>query len=155
MRMCKGRPVACCGHDSGRTHPGPRGVTEAQAMRTPCTFTILDRQLLITDPATGHTRWHGLPLGLPVEEVQPMQAPDRAIVLLDYLARPTGPNQNLICVDCDGRVVWQAALPTSSSPESFVSFELLGDQLFANCWSGWRVAIDPTTGDILRAAFTK
>jgi hypothetical protein len=57
-----------------------------------------------------------------------MRVADRAIVLLDYMAGPIGPRQNLICVDCDGQVVWQAALPTSSSPESFVSFELVGDQ---------------------------
>jgi outer membrane protein assembly factor BamB len=124
-------------------------------MSTPCAFTVIDRQLLITDPATGQVRWHGSPLGLPVEEVRPLLTADRAIVLLDYMAGPTGPRQNLICVDCDGQVVWQAALPSSSSPEAFVSFELVGDQLFANSWSGWGVAIDPLTGDIRGAEFTK
>jgi hypothetical protein len=124
-------------------------------MNTPCAFTVIDRQLLVTDLSTGQTRWHGSPLGLPVEEVHPLQGAARAVVLLDYIAGPTGPKRNLICVDRDGQVVWQAALPTSSSPESFVSFELLGNELFANSWSGWRVAIDPGTGDIRGAEFTK
>jgi outer membrane protein assembly factor BamB len=112
-------------------------------------------RLLVTDASTGQTRWHGSPLGLPVEEVQPLPEGGGAVVLLDYMARTNRTDSNLVCVDCDGQVVWQASLGSLSSPDAFVSLELVGDELLANSWAGWCVAIDPTTGDIRGVKFTK
>jgi outer membrane protein assembly factor BamB len=124
-------------------------------MSTPCAFTVIDRQLLITDPVTGQARWHGSPLGLPVEEVQPLTEGGGAVVLLDHLARTKRTDSNLVCVDCDGQLVWKLSVGSLSSPDAFVSLELVGDELVANSWAGRRVGIDPLTGDIRGAEFTK
>jgi hypothetical protein len=123
-------------------------------MTNACTFSVIDRQLLIVDP-TGRVRWHGMPLGWPVEEVAPLPGTARAVVLLDYMATPTVPLENLLCVDCDGQMIWRARLPTTSSAEAYISFELIGDRLFANTWSGQRVTLDPVTGEVLDSRFAK
>jgi hypothetical protein len=114
----------------------------------PCAFTVIDRKLLITDLSTGQTRWHGSPLGLPVEEVQPLTEGGGAVVLLDHRARTNPTDSNLVCVDCDGQLVWKLSLGSLSSPDAFVSLELVGDELVANSWAGRRTGIDPLTGDI-------
>jgi hypothetical protein len=123
-------------------------------MTKECTFSVIDRQLLIVDP-TGRVHWHGMPLGWPVEEVAPLLDGARAVVLLDYMAAPTMPFENLVCVDCDGQVVWRARLPTTSGADAYVSFELIGDRLVANTWSGHQVILDPVTGEVQDARFTK
>jgi hypothetical protein len=123
-------------------------------MTNACIFSAIGRQLLIVDP-TGRVRWHGMPLGWPVEEVVPLPGTARAVVLLDYMAAPTVQLENLVCVDCDGQVIWRARLPTTSSAEAYVSLELIGDRLVANTWSGQRVTLDPTTGQVQDSRFTK
>jgi outer membrane protein assembly factor BamB len=124
-------------------------------MTDQCAFSVIDHQLLIVETRTGRVRWHGKPLGRPVEEVEGIPGAPRAVVLLDYMAGPPGPAENLVCVDCDGQVAWRARLPTDSSTDAYVSFELVGGQLVAHSWSGHRVVIDPATGDVRDSKFTK
>jgi outer membrane protein assembly factor BamB len=120
-----------------------------------CAFSVIDRQLLIADASTGQVIWHGEPLGFPVEEVVPVPGADRAVVLLDYMGGKTGPFENLICVDCEGHVVWRAQLPSASSTEAYVSFEVRDDKLLAHTWSGHRVTLDLANGAVRDAKFTK
>lgn len=125
-------------------------------MTRECAFHSSNRQLLVTDTRTGRTRWYGAPLGAPVEAVEAISDVDRAVVLLDYMARATpGAFQNLLCVDCDGSIVWRARLPTSLGDDAYVSFELVGDRLTANTWSCHRVSLDVQTGEIRDSTFTK
>ena len=124
-------------------------------MTNHCVFSIVDRNLLIVDASSGHQRWRGMPFGVPVSDARTLPGRTRAVVLLDYMARPTGRFENLVCVDCDGQVMWRALLPTDDSNEAYVSFDLDDDQLRANAWSGNRVEIDALTGDLLRSWFTK
>lgn len=118
-------------------------------------FSVIDRQLLIVDGPSGDVVWHGHPLGLPVEEVQTIPGTGTAVVLLDYMAQPSGPFENLISVDSDGAVVWRARLPSDSGTDAYVSFSLEGDQLVAHAWSGHRVTIEAATGKIRDSKFTK
>jgi len=120
-----------------------------------CSFSVLDRQLLIVDTSTGRVMWHGAPLGFPVEEVEPLPVGDRALVLLDYMSGPSGPFENLICVTCGGDVSWRAQLPSTSGTEAYVSFEIQGDELIAHAWTGHRVVLDPATGFLRESKFTK
>ncbi len=118
-------------------------------------YSIKDHQLVITDSETGETCWSGLPLGAPVSDAKAVPGTDRAVVLLDYLAQPNGPFRNLICVAADGTVIWTAELPTSSSTEAYVSFDLDVDGLHANSWECYwaRIALD--SGEILDQVFIK
>lgn len=123
-------------------------------MSRSCDFSTVERPLVIVDSRSGQVLWHGAPLGCPVETVEYIPDSDRAVVLLDYMCgRPTGPYQNLICVDCKGEVVWCAQLPTNT--DAYVSFDLRGDELLANSWSGYRVHVDIATGQLLESKFTK
>lgn len=122
---------------------------------TTVTFSVLNRELVVTDAATGRPRWSGRPLGLPVEDVQPISDSADAIVLLDYAGAPQGPCRNLVRIDPDGRVVWEGELPTSSSTEAYVSFQLDGKALTANSWSSNHVQLDLGTGRIDARKFTK
>jgi len=124
-------------------------------MSSRCAFSVIDRQLLIVDSPSGDVIWHGPPLGLPVEEVQAIPGTDTAVVLLDYMAQPSGSFENLISVDYQGAVVWRAQLPSGSSTDAYVSFDLEGDQLIAHAWSGHRVILDAATGQIRDSKFTK
>ena len=117
-------------------------------------FSVVDRELVIVDGRAGVT-WHGRPLGLPVEEVQTIPGTDTAVVLLDYMAGPPGPLENLVCVDGHGAVVWHARLPSAESTDAYVSFAFDRERLVAHTWSCHRVVIDPTTGTISGAEFTK
>lgn len=124
-------------------------------MSSRCAFSVINRQLLIVDSPTGQVIWHGEPLGFPVEEAVAIPGSSRAAVLLDYMSGPAGPFENLICVDCDGQLVWRAQLPSASSAEAYVSFEMEGTELFASTWSSHRVTLDPMTGRIRDSKFTK
>ncbi len=71
------------------------------------------------------------------------------------MVRPRQPFQNLLCVGGDGRVAWTAPLPTASNTDAYVSFHLDKDVVDANSWSGYRVWIDSSSGEIRNKAFAK
>lgn len=76
------------------------------------------------------------------------------MVLLDYMAQPSGPFENLVRVDGQGRVVWRAPPPPGSVGDAYVSFSVEGDNV-ANSWSGYRVILDAATGKICESRFVK
>jgi hypothetical protein len=119
------------------------------------TFSVLNRELVITDTETGEAVWSGRPCELPVEQVQPIDDSADAIVLLDYAAAPSGPSHNLVRVQPDGEIAWAAELPTTSSTDAYVAFDLDGEALAGNSWSGHRVVLDRDTGRIVEQSFTK
>jgi hypothetical protein len=64
-------------------------------------------------------------------------------------------DENLVCLDTDGRVRWRAKLPTSEPGDCFVTVTLDGDLVRASSMSYYAVWIDPVTGEMLRSNFTK
>jgi outer membrane protein assembly factor BamB len=81
--------------------------------------------------------------------------PDGAgrVVVFDWETGP-GSDENLVCVESNGRVRWRAKLPTSDS-DCFVAVRMDGDLVRANSMSCYAVWLDPATGKILRTQFTK
>jgi len=64
--------------------------------------------------------------------------------------------QNLVRVDRRGSVVWRADTPDASAGDSWVSVEDAGEgRLMATSWSGWRVRLNPETGEIAARQFVK
>lgn len=103
----------------------------------------------------GRPIWEGLPLGIHALSVRPQIAGDGALVLLDYMEMGPGPIRNLIRLQSDGQVAWQAELP-DRSPDCYVSVDQDSrGSIYANTWEGWRVNIDIESGKIRRADFVK
>jgi outer membrane protein assembly factor BamB len=118
-------------------------------------FSLWEGDVVVTDMVSGDVLWTGRPLGHPATDVLPLSGGDRAAVLLDFGSMPSGPARNLICLAEDGEIVWQAALPTDSRTDAFVSVDLVRNQIIAHSWTGFRTAIDPKTGKIIDRTFEK
>jgi hypothetical protein len=115
-------------------------------------FTMHRGRLISWDLISGDLRWDGRPLGVAVRIVRSVPGEARAIVMLDRAtARSPGPcgRGNLASVDGDGRVRWVADLPTDGVPDRYLSFDLDGDEIAAQSWSGYRVRLDLATGEIV------
>ena len=67
----------------------------------------------------------------------------------------SGPEDNLVCFEPDGRVRWKAKLSTSDPSDCFVSVTLEGDLIRANSMSCHAVWLDPPTGEAVRTQFTR
>ena len=63
--------------------------------------------------------------------------------------------ENLVCIDLDGNVKWQAQLPTNDPLDCFVAVRMDGDLMRANSWSCYVVWLDAATGRTIRTQFTK
>src|SRR5215510_6846374 len=64
--------------------------------------------------------------------------------------------RNLVRVDRRGSVVWRADTPDASAGDSWVSVDDAGEgRLMATSWSGWRVRLNPETGEIAARQFVK
>lgn len=78
------------------------------------------------------------------------------LVVFEWGPAPgSGPEENLVCFEPDGRVRWKAKLPTSDPGDCFVGVTLEGDLIRANSWSGYAVWLNPRTGEAVRTQFTK
>ncbi len=98
--------------------------------------------------------WKGKPDGFPATAIVPLPNSDDAIVLLDYMAGPKN-FANLFRITPDGRVVWRAAPPESSTSDAYVEVRWRGDTFLANSWSGYLVQIDLETGKPSSSEFVK
>lgn len=103
--------------------------------------------------ANGDILYRGKPEGYSVEKANITET--GTVVLLKYSEKKYGSFENLLLLTQDGTVLWRAELPTSSSTDAYVDFELRNSRLFANSWSCYRVEIDMRTGRILNREFTK
>lgn len=102
----------------------------------------------------GDILYRGKPEGYPVEKATIFDGV-HVIVLLKYREKKYGSFENLLLLKSDGRVAWRAQLPSPSSTDSYLDFEVKENRLFANSWSCYRVEIDLKTGRILQSEFTK
>lgn len=81
---------------------------------------------------------------------------DRVVLLLTK-SKPWGTSKNLVCLDRQANVLWEAPImETSPYPKEYASVVVEdGGMLSAHTWGGVRVTIDPLSGEVLRAEFVK
>lgn len=118
-------------------------------------YTLDDGTITATD-VSGAVVWVGRPLGARVVDVAVLSTVGAVIVLLDYMEMGSGPVNNLIRMNRDGTVAWQALLPTTEPSDAYVDFSLASEGLIlASSWSGWRVRLDAESGEIIEKLFAK
>jgi hypothetical protein len=118
-------------------------------------FSLLEKEIIVTDLDSGEVLWSGRPLGRPVLELLQLPTASRAIALLDYLNAAPEERANLVAIDDRGTVLWRAKLPTTSNTDAFTDIDLVEGGVSAFTWSSHRVLIDIETGETLDDAFTK
>jgi hypothetical protein len=102
--------------------------------------------------ATGVEIWRGRPAGRKARAIE--TSGSRCVVLLE--PDPSRKNdENLLCFEGPGRVIWRAPLPDRSGPDCWVSARLDGDRVTASSWSGWRVVLDVASGATRESTFSK
>lgn len=119
------------------------------------TYSIKNNDLVVRDRISGIIVWQGKPEGYPVKEAVALVGTDDCIVLYPYMSGQQRNFENLVRCRGDGSVVWRAELPETSMLDAYVSVQLGNDGLIANSWSCYFVVLDPDTGRILSARFTK
>lgn len=117
------------------------------------TFELHAGQIVIRDSG-GAIRWRGKPDGFPAKAILPLTNSEDAVVLLDRMAGPKN-FANVIRLAPDGRTLWRLSPPEPSMPDAWVQCEWVGDDMYANSWSGYRVQIDLATGRPSRSEFVK
>lgn len=81
---------------------------------------------------------------------------DHRAILTLYGRNGFGPSEgrsNLMCVSESGMLLWCAEL--KDHQDKFVGFSFDGETLFANTWEGWCEIIDPSSGLMIDATWTK
>ena len=114
---------------------------------------LADADLIIRDEQ-GRVRWRGKPAGYRVQALSPLEKDGGVIVLLDRMAGPKS-FANLLRVQTDRAIAWQANPPDHSGSDAFVEFRWDGDELIANSWSGYLLRLDPITGAVRSQVFVK
>lgn len=118
-------------------------------------FSMLGKEVVVTDLNSGDVVWSGQPLGRGVLDVVQVSDGSRALVLLDYYKTPPNDRGNLVAIDDHGGILWRATLPTSSATDAFTEVELTAEGVSAFTWSGHRVLIDLATGKTVKDSFVK
>lgn len=124
-------------------------------MSTAPLFSIVDKEVVITNLTDGRVMWSGRPLGRDAVELLQLDDTEFAVVLLEAFGSPPDDRSNLVAIDSKGEVRWRAALPTSSPTDCFTSVEVVDGAVSAFSWSSHRVLIDADCGCTLRDKFTK
>lgn len=118
-------------------------------------FSIIDKEIVVTDLKTGAVVWAGRPLNRQVIDMAQLSQTSQAIILLEYYGTPADERQNLVAIDKDGRILWRSTLPTNASTDAYTEMELLVSGVSAFSWSGHRVLIDLISGEIVDDQFAK
>jgi hypothetical protein len=74
------------------------------------------------------------------------------------MAEDVRDGRNLVAADRHGAEVWRAKPVIFGDPrqeDCFTSIQWDGASLTASTWSGYKVAVDPETGEVSILAFTK
>ena len=74
-------------------------------MSTPTLFSIVDKEVVVTDLATGRTTWSGRPLGREVVDLVQLDDSARAVVLLESFGTAPDDRSNLVTIDCRGEIL--------------------------------------------------
>src|SRR5919197_5329849 len=107
-------------------------------------YELQSGDIVIREPG-GRVRWQGMVDGFPAKAVIPLPNSDDAVVMLDRMAGPKN-FANVLRLTPGGQVVWRLNPPEPSMPDAWVQCDWVGDDLYANSWSGYRVRIDLANG---------
>jgi hypothetical protein len=124
-------------------------------MTSSALFSIIGKEVVVTNLSTGEVAWAGRPLDRAVLDLAQLPGRSRAVALLDYYRSAPGDRPNLVAIDEHGEVLWRAKLPTTAPTDAFTEMELVGEGVSAFSSSGHRVLIDPESGAILEDRFAK
>ncbi len=117
-------------------------------------FSIEDGALTISSGDTDGA-WTGFPDGMSVLELHLDSDGSSAFVLLDA---PIGGGRvsNLVRISSAAEIMWRGELPEAEPTDAFVSLQIDVDgAVLASTWSGYRVRLDPASGQLLSEVFTK
>lgn len=117
-------------------------------------YSVVDGEIVAIDARSGDVRWQGRPDDGLAISVLPVPSSTDAVVLLDYTSR-RGAFQNVVRIGPDGTVRWRAQLPTSGPTDAYVEMDFDDVSLSALSWTGYRVAVDLSTGQITGQRFVK
>ena len=76
---------------------------------------------------------------------------NKIIVLYNYMET----KHNLVCIDLNGKLRWEAELATNEEMEGYCYVLKYWPNIVANSWSNNECVIDSKTGKILSKKFTK
>lgn len=78
------------------------------------------------------------------------------IVLFDYMGFPIAEQaKNLKAFNLQGKEIWTASHPTSKPNDCYTQISVNGKKLIAYNFAGYKCDLDPNTGKINQAIFTK
>ncbi len=79
----------------------------------------------------------------------------RVVVIFDYMSYPkSGQAKNMVAFDMEQKELWTAEHPTTQTNDAYVKFTG-GDPLRAWNFACYHCTLDPATGKLLAAEFTK
>ena len=78
---------------------------------------------------------------------------DATVTLYDWMADDVRNGRNLVATDRNGAEIWRAK-PVISK-DCFTAIRWDGVSLTAYTWSGYKVCVDPDTGEVTVLEFTK
>ena len=105
----------------------------------------------VSQDSDGSIAWQGTYKGVPVKAVVPIG--DDCIIMLDPDASKERVFRNLLRVGQDGHTRWSAELP--ASPDVFLDVHSEAGCLAAHTWSGFKLRLDPASGQPLEKEFVK
>lgn len=105
----------------------------------------------VSQNADGTFAWQGTYKGIPVKTVVPIE--HDCIILLDPDASKERVFKNLLRVGSDGQTRWSAELP--ASPDVFLDVHSEDGRLAAHTWSGFKLRLDPASGQPVAREFAK
>lgn len=119
-------------------------------------YMLVDREVVVSESATGKVLWHGLPDGIPGVEVVAIPGTSDAVVRLDHMAKG-GAFRNLVRISSSGRVLWRAELPTLEPADAYVAVDYDSEysRLTAVSWTGYWVVVNVDSGGIVEQEFVK
>jgi outer membrane protein assembly factor BamB len=116
-------------------------------------FSSVKSNIIVSQDENGSYSWLGRYDGMPIKQAIPTDGGTHCVLLLDPDASDCQTFRNLLCIDVNGRLIWNAELPTS--PDVFLDVSLSPEGLIARTWSGMQVVIDGNSGGELNRQFNK
>ena len=125
-------------------------------------YSILEKELSVTENVSGNSIWHGKPKQLDGKIIVPIPDFDDCIVLLDFYQADASQTKNLLRIDPYGRIIWESGFPSKqlygikrTDHEAYVFMEYENQKLWGTSWSGFRDEINIDNGAIIDSIFVK
>ena len=122
--------------------------------RTSYEYQIGDGDIVVLNRDKGNVHWRGRPKGYPAESVVPVPGDLDAVILVPRGEKEQGSFRNLLRIDANGSIVWEAELPDLGA-DAYAKVAVRDRRLVGWSWSGYMVGINWDTGKIEKQTFTK